>query len=276
MKIKTILILIVLFSTHHQASGQANIIGARSTGIGGVSTTLTDLWSSFNNQAGMADLTTIEAGIAYETRFALKELSTKSFAVVLPTKSGVFGFVASTYGFSDFLESKYGISYGRLLGENIRIGIQLNYQNLRLPSRYGNRSNLSGEIGLLTNITDKLTMGAHITNPVRLPLTENPNEYIMSTIKIGSQYQFSKKVMVAMEVRKATDFEFIFNAGIEYLVNENIILRGGTGTGPVKSNFGFGYATKKLKIDVAVWYHQLLGFSPNLSLSYALSKSSRE
>ena len=81
--------------------------------------------------------------------------------------------------------------------------------------------------------------------------------------------------MAAMEVEKAINQDASLKTGIEYLFLENISLRGGIGTGPVKTNFGFGYSANNLKFDAAVWYHQILGFSPSLSLSYAFESSNK-
>jgi len=247
-------------------------IGARSVGLGGIATTLQDFWSVFNNQAGLADLTNIEAGFAYQSRFSQSELSTKSFAVVVPTKSGVFGVVATSYGFSDYSESKYGISYGRKIGENISIGGQINYQNIRLSQAYGNWAKASGELGLRANVTEELSIGMHLINPIRLTLTETPEERLPSIIRLGSAYQFSNKVFLAAEVEKAVEIDPSFSAGIEYLFTEKVALRAGVGTGPVKTNFGFGYKSNQFQFDVAAWYHQLLGFTPSLSMTYQFNQ----
>src|SRR3954470_24173291 len=66
-------------------------IGARSAALSDASVTYSDIWCSFNNQAGLAKLKGCTAGVDYVNRFLLPEFSTRSFAVALPTKnSGVF------------------------------------------------------------------------------------------------------------------------------------------------------------------------------------------
>ena len=274
---RTLLTAIIFVGLNQMAQAQtgSNVIGARSTGIGGASVTLQDFWSTFNNQAGLAYVENIEVGLAYESRFSLNELSLKSLAIAIPTNSGVFGFAATSFGFSDYAESKYGLSYGRLLAENISLGGQINYQSIRLPGAYGSWSTVSGELGLQAKITNELSIGAHVVNPAKIKITENPDERLSSIIKIGSAYQFSEKVMAAMEVEKVIDQDASLKTGIEYLFSDNIYLRGGIGTGPVKTNFGFGYYTNNLKFDAAVWYHQILGFSPSLSLSYAFDSAKK-
>ncbi|MFT4659951.1 MAG: hypothetical protein ACI8XB_000207 [Patiriisocius sp.] len=270
----TTLLLASLIQLTHAQTG-SNVIGARSTGMGGASVTLQELWSTFNNQAGLAYVEDIEAGLAYESRFSLNELSLKSIAIAIPTNSGVFGFAATSFGFSDYAESKYGISYGRLLAENISFGGQINYQNIRLPGAYGNWSTVSGELGLQAKITKELSIGAHIVNPAKIKIAENPDERLASIIKIGSVYQFSENVLAAVEVEKVINQDASLKTGIEYLFSEKIFFRGGLGTGPVKTNFGFGINTNNLKFDAAVWYHQILGFSPSLSLSYVFESSNK-
>ena len=57
-------------------------------------------------------------------------------------------------------------------------------------------------------------------------------------------------------------------AAIIYKPIESFILRGGVGTQPTTVAFGIGTIIKSLNINLASQYHQVLGFSPELSIHY--------
>ena len=72
------------------------------------------------------------AGVYGERRFLLDELSLYQLAIAVPTNSGNFGVKAGYYGFSDYNESQMGLAYARKLGSKVDIGVQFNYNGIRL------------------------------------------------------------------------------------------------------------------------------------------------
>jgi long-subunit fatty acid transport protein len=60
----------------------------------------------------------------------------------------------------------------------------------------------------------------------------------------------------------------VFRAGIEFSVVKNFVLRTGIATNSTLISLGMGYKTKGLSIDLAFSYHQYLGYSPFITLSY--------
>jgi hypothetical protein len=75
------------FSTHLFAGNDKNSLGGRSAGMGNASVTFSDGFSVFANQAGLARLQTLDAGLYAENRFMLKDLGMYALAVGIPTKS---------------------------------------------------------------------------------------------------------------------------------------------------------------------------------------------
>ncbi len=170
-------------------------VGARSAGMAHSSVTLNDHWSLFHNQAGLGRLKEISAGVYYENRFLVNSLSTGSLAIAMPTQSGTFGLSVYTFGLSNYRESKLGLAYGRMLGEKISAGLQLNYLSTLLPEAYGKYNGFTAELGLQALLTDKIILGAHIYNVSRAKLTDkNGLEYVPTVIRIGMMYKVSTKV----------------------------------------------------------------------------------
>ncbi len=73
--LKCILLLIVFWQLHTSASNNNLPLGARSAALGGASVTLNDLWSTQNNQAGLARIDTIEIGVYAERKYVSVTLS---------------------------------------------------------------------------------------------------------------------------------------------------------------------------------------------------------
>lgn len=252
------------------AGNEPQSIGARSNSLGGASITLADPFSLFNNQAAMAFVKDVSFGIYTERRFMLKELSFNAAGIIVPTKSGVFGLSANYYGFDVYNEKKLGLAYSRLFSEKISAGIQFDYLGTSI-AEYGNSSTFTVEAGLLVKISEKLTTGAHVFNPVRVN-TGFADEKIPTTLKVGLAYSPSDKVMLAAEAKKDIDEPAQFCGGIEYRVVDALHLRAGFETNPSIYSFGLGINVKQLKIDLATTYHPVLGVSPGLSIIYAFAK----
>ncbi|PKP46704.1 MAG: hypothetical protein CVT95_06635 [Bacteroidetes bacterium HGW-Bacteroidetes-12] len=264
----------LIIPTHFFSQVGNDAIGARSTAMGGVNTTLSDLWSANNNQAGLGFVTELAAGAYFENRFLLKETSYKAGAFVMPTKLGAFGVSVASFGFSDFVETKAGVSYGQRFSEKFSVGIQLNYLRTSLTQEFGSKNNVTGAIGLIGKLSKEFTLGVHVYNPTRNKLANFDNERVPTIMKLGLDYRFSDKVIFALETEKDIDFEAVVKAGIEYHVIEILYLRVGITTNPTSSSFGFGLIMNNFILEASSSYHQTLGITPGVSIIYKKQKSS--
>ena len=271
LKIITCLIILLFHGYHVLANGNDGV-GARSTALGGFSTTLSDVWSTNNNQAGLGYLENITGGIYYESRFLLKETAFKAGAFALPTKLGSFGLSVTSFGYSLYNETKAGLSYGQKLGEKISVGVQLNYLNVKLNQDYGQKATFTAAVGLIAKLSNELSMGVHVYNPTRVKLTDYNNEKVPTIMKLGLDYKFSEKVFIAFETEKNIDHAGVVKVGVEYNAIDILYLRGGISTNPTMSSFGFGIKLKEFKLDVSSSFHQTLGLTPAISLIYSGSK----
>lgn len=267
-----LLFIVVLFSTHADAQIGNDVVGANATGMGGFNVTQNDVWSANNNQAGLGFLEDICGGIYYENRFLLQETSYRAGAFVLPVKHGAFGVSVASFGYQLYSETKAGLSYGQRLGENISVGVQLNYLNTKLTQEYGSKNTLTGAFGLIAKLSEEMSVGVHVYNPTRSQLAEYDNEKVPTIMKLGVAYRFSEKVMLGVETEKDMNYDAMLKAGLEYHVTEIFYLRGGISTNPTLSSFGFGLQMKSLKMDVSSSFHQTLGMTPAISLVYQKEK----
>ncbi len=244
-------------------------VGARSAGVANASVTYSDAWSAFHNQAGLANIKNPMAGVYYENKFLVADLSLKSFAVAVPTpKVGTFSVSATQFGGSLYNEKKIGVGYGKKLGEKFSAGVQLDYLSTFIAEDYGTRNSFAVELGFIAEPIKNLKLGGHVFNPNKAKVAAYADERIPVIMRFGGSYKFSEKILVSAEEEKDIDQKSSFKAGLEYHIVEVLYLRGGIASNPSLSTFGFGLKINQFVVDLASSWHQELGFSPQFSLGY--------
>lgn len=271
MKVGILIVFFFLF-IHIKASNGDGPVGARSSALAHASSTLFDVWSARNNQGSLAFVRKTEIGAFYENRFFVKELSQSGFAIVLPIKKGTFGLTYSTMGYKLYRESQASLAYGIKLNESIGVGVSIDYLNTKIADIYGQANAVTGSIGITAKLTKQLIFSTHIYNPFKSKITNYNNERVPTIFKLGAQYIFSKKVSLIVEAEKTSAQKINIKGGIEYNPSSLIYIRVGAASYPAQAAFGLGVNYQGLKIDVSSMYHSILGFSPQIGLSYAFGK----
>jgi hypothetical protein len=267
MKNIFISIFLLLFSL--AKAGDNSPLGARSEAMAGCGTAISaDLWNAQNNQAGLAFIKSFQAGAFYESRFLVSGLGMKAFAAALPTKQGTFGLDISSFGYNLYSENKAGIAYAKAFGTKFAASVQLDYFNTHIAENYGSASAFCGEVGLMAMPVKNLTVGFHIFNVSKSKLSGNLPERLATTMRLGTCYNFSDRVLVSVEAEKDVDYKPVIRGGIEYRPIDNFYIRAGAGTQPGLIAFGCGIVMKKLRLDIASSFHSVLGFSPSIGLQY--------
>ena len=251
-------------------NGVSPIGGARSIGMANTGVTFTDVNSLFSNQAGLAMLEQLTVTAFAEQRFQLAELQSVTAGAAIPTNSGTFGVSVNYFGFEDYNEQRAGIAYARKLMDKLSIGAQVLLLNTQIPE-YGNKANVTFELGLLAQLLPQLNLGLHLYSPARIELA--PDEYLPTVFKLGLSYLPSDNLTILAEVEKDIDYPVRTRIGAEYQLLDALDLRIGAATEPVNLSFGLGYQISKgLSLDIASYYHEVLGFSPAAGITYAFGK----
>ena len=243
-------------------------LGARAAGMASASVMLTDIWASVNNQAALGYLEKPTAAIYYENRLNVKELALQSGVFALPVKSTAIAVSYRYFGFSKYNEFKFGLAIGKRLSEKFAMGIQMDYFHTYFAGDYGNTGVLSGEIGILYEPVENLTVGAHLFNVSQSKQKANYDERIPTIMRFGIGYNIQDKAIVSVETEKDLRMDAVFKAGLEYSPIDDLSLRCGVSTGNIyQYAFGIGYGWKYFTIDIAFSHHKFLGYSPHFSLS---------
>ena len=187
---------VILFSVSTALSFAQNN-DARSNALGGCGLMQNSVWSNFSNQAGLAEIDNFTIGVGIENSFGIKELSTQTAAFALPVRGGVFGLNVGYTGFELYNETKIGFSFGKKLSGTFNVGIQVDYLGIYVDESINNSNIFTFEIGAQKRLLRKLTLGAHIFNPVAVKLNEEEN--VPSIFKLGLLYNTNKKVSTFVE-----------------------------------------------------------------------------
>jgi len=249
-------------------------VSAPYTGLGAYSMRYADVFSFISNQASLAQLKNTSAGVYSERRFMLEEMSLYQATAGVLTSSGNFGLKAGYYGFSDYNETQLGLAYARSLGSKIDVGIQFNYNSIRIIS-YGNASAINFEIGTILHLTDKLHAGAHAYNPVGGKLGKNEEEKLASVYTVGMGYEASEKFFVSAEVEKEENQPVNVNAGMQYKFLKQLMARTGIATSTSNVYIGAGFFFNSFRLDAVISYHPQLGISPGLLILYDFRKKEK-
>jgi hypothetical protein len=278
------LLLSVVFSIIQLWSANSNQpIGGRSAGLANTSVTLTDFWSVHNNQAGLGSIIHPAAGVYYENRFLVQEMSLKAVALLLPTKSGTFGINYNSFGFTSYNEMKAGLAYGKKFGKHFSAGVQLDYLRKHIAENYGNQDAFTFEVGIQAQLTEQFSLGAHVFNPIGVKIQSETNDRVPSVFKLGILYSISEKLLIAVETEKNSEFKPLIRGGIEYNITDRTAARIGYSTMPSTSgsdsfsiasvySFGFGLNLKRIVLDLSSSWHQTLGWSPMVSVIFNFGK----
>jgi len=275
LKKNCLILLLIFFNLCIYGQTVRRPVAALYTGLGAYSIDHADVFSFTSNQASLAQMKHASAGVYGERRFLLDELALYQLAIAVPTRSGNFGVKAGYYGFSDYNESQMGLAYGRKLGSKVDVGVQFNYNAIRISS-YGNSSAINFEIGTVLHLTEKLHAGVHAYNPVGGKFGKNQEEKLASVYTAGLGYEASEKFFVSAEIEKEENQPVNVNAGMQYKFLPQLMARVGIATNTSNVYAGVGLNLKSFRLDVVAGYHPQLGITPGLMLLYDFLKKSNE
>lgn len=267
-------LLIFILAIDFFSLAQTDIGGARISGMGNTQVAITDLFSQ--NQGGLALLEKHEIGIFSRQRFQLKELSQLYANGVYVSKWGNFGLKTFYSGHPDFNKAQVGLAYGKKLSNTFSGGVQVNMHQYAITN-YGTSSFFSFELGFRAALSKHFDLGFHLFNPTSTTLNKDNGLTIQSkpAIDLGISYR-QDNYLISTEVSKeGNNVAPNLKLGIEYTFYKALFVRLGLNTTPSLLSFGVGTQWENLKMDISYSYHQLLGSTPGISLSYVFNKDEK-
>lgn len=241
--------------------------GAGEAGMGYVCIMKNGFWTSFHNQALLADNNSFSFGFNYENRFSIKELGTRSVGMTIPAGKASLGFIYSYFGYTDFKREMTGLACGMKLSDKISAGVQVDYFSARTSEMYTNNQFVTCDAGLLVTPTEDIRIGIHLFNPV-------PNSLrkicLPTTLRVGAGTGLSKTLFAGVEAEMSSGSKLIIRTGFEYEAVKKLRLRGGFSSNNNSFCFGLGYFEKIAQIDIGFAIHEKLGITSSVSFVFKI------
>ncbi len=242
--------------------------GARSVALAGADVSLEGFWALRNNQAGLASVDKPAAGLFFENRYGIRELGFQSAGFVYPFKTGTIGITANYSGGELYNESLLGLAYGMKIFEGFSLGVQLDYMSSYTDTEepFKNQA-VTFEAGLLYALGEDVTVGFHAFNPLEVSMeSETAITLVPAVFSLGAAFHLAEGLQVSTELQKVTHKKESVKLGVEYEIVDKTYLRTGVATEPGLFTFGFETSWNAWKIQIASSMHEVLGFSPAISI----------
>ncbi len=241
--------------------------GAYFNGLGRAGLTVGGIGAMYNNQAGLSELKNWSVDASYERRYNLEDLTGIQVSAAKKFGFGTLGVVFSQFGSDVYNEQLYGLAYGRTLSKKVSAGGNLSVLAFN-GQQIGSLYTATFSFGAIVKIDRQFAVASHVFSPVSIKLSEY-NE-ISSRFRLGLTYTPSDKVNLYAEVDKSlSKSHWEYKLGVDYQVVKKLVLM--AGYNPNADFFGFGFRYRLVNtLDVrgATSFHQVLGLTPALSISY--------
>ena len=218
------------------------------------------------NQAGLASLKDVYVDFNFIRNFNIAQIDQISLSINKNTPFGVWGIMVTHMGDAFFNEQLFGVGYAKKLSSKFALGGRFNLIRYNV-AELGSKNLPTFEIGFITSLSQKLTLGTHIFNPTTLSLNEN--ETIPTHIRIGWSYAFSSKTHLFMDYIQSIQHSPSVPIGIIYRPHERLKIVFGSNFLKDYYSFGIQLTTiSHMNVAMGVEINQSLGTTPFTSLSY--------
>ncbi|MBK6948479.1 MAG: hypothetical protein IPH16_10835 [Haliscomenobacter sp.] len=268
-KLLSVLAVLSCASAMAQTSMRPNG-GAKGTAMGNAFVGLPGISGVYGNPANLTSIGQWESQLYAQNRFLLPELKEIGISLAAPALGGTAGIGLRQSGYSGYKEQLAQICYSRLLGPGFGLGIRFDLGALSIPE-YGNLITVNGSFGMHADLLPGLTAAVLIDHPLRQ--TGISAEFMPTLLGAGIRYEASEKTSLLIELIKDVEYPASFRAGLDYQLLPILSLQTGIATAP--SLFSMGAAlhlSPQFRLDIASSYHQWLGFTPAIGLTFSNNK----
>lgn len=230
-----------------------------------------DVFSVFNNPAGLSQLNWREIGIYYSPApFGLSELSNAYVAFIEPFSFGSVSLGGMTYGFELYRETKVVVGYSYNYQNKFFAGAALNFHTLSIQN-YGNDNAFYFNIGGLAYLSDEFRFGFSFHNINRASFG-NDDDQIPVVLNSGLSYDVLKSLSINVAVEKDISYKTSLMFGVDYDIIEYLSLRSGFSNEPSRFSAGIGINYSFISLDYAMFTHNDLGLTHQVGLLVSFDK----
>ncbi|MDR2145470.1 MAG: hypothetical protein LBE91_03295 [Tannerella sp.] len=266
---KRILIFILLLQIAPKvvATDNLRIPDLRTLAMGGGGVTETPLF----NPALLGLQNSSKLFANYYNRYSVSELATVSGGIHFPNDRLPVGLDITSFGYDEYRESLFRLSFGKLLSEKFSLGIAVQYALLQSELFEESTGRLSADVGVAYQPVDNLLISWSLlhTPSVHVGDKNIDNEYIAPySMQLGFRYSFINNMLITVSAEHNREDNLRGAFGIEYAAFEDFSIRAGVQTTPLCPSLGVGYKIANIQIDAGMLYHSVLGTSLGIGISY--------
>ena len=260
-----LLIAAVFVSLHTKLNAQYNP-GAKQISMSNSDVALSnDVFSLFNNPAGLAQMNWRELGIYYSpSPFGFSELANGFIAYHEPFDFGSLGVGAMTYGFELYRENKISIGFSYNYLNKFFAGAAVNLHTVSIEN-YGSDNTFYLNIGGLFYLTQYFRLGFSVQNLNRASFG-NEKDNIPLIYNTGFSYGVMEDLTFNLAVEKDIRYNYSLRGAIEYYLLEYLSLRSGFSNEPSSYSAGIGINYSYFSLDYAFLTHTDLGLTHQAGL----------
>jgi hypothetical protein len=219
-----------------------------------------DVFSLFNNPAGLAQFNWRELGLYYSPApYGLNELKNGYMCYAEPLGFGSAGVGVMTYGFELYHETKILLGFSTSYKHKLFTGVSCNYHIVTIEG-YGNKAVIYFNAGCLGYLTDDFRIGFIFQNINRASFTSDADQ-IPINLDAGISYNVLYNFSLNFAVEKDIRFRASIKSGINYDIIDNLSLRLGFANEPAKFSCGIGIHYSIFNFDYAIYTHPDLGLT---------------
>lgn len=234
-----------------------------------------DVFSLFNNPAGLAQMNWREIGVYYSPApFGFTELANGFIAYNEPFSFGSIGIGAMTYGFELYRETKFVAAFSSSYINRFFGGIAFKAHSLSIQN-YGNDISFYINAGGLAYLTDELRVGFSIHNLNRATFG-NEDDQIPMIFSSGFSYDALSDLRINAAVEKEIRYPVSFLFGLDYDIIKYLSLRTGFSTEPSKYSAGVGINYSIFSLDYALFNHNDLGLTHQAGVIISFSNDEND
>jgi len=171
-------------------------------------------------------------------------------------------------GTTTYNEFNVGLAIAKSFGKHFSIGTHVSYMRMSIAG-YGSTGTIVADVGILGQPFDALWLGAHVNNVTYSKyMSSTYNTSLPVTFNIGAQYLLLQQASLFFQTEISSAQSSKIKMGIEYEPLPSLALRMGASAKPMELFAGAGYIHDNFSIDFAISRHEVLGYSPCISLTY--------
>jgi hypothetical protein len=230
-----------------------------------------DVFTLFNNPAGLAQLNWKEVGIYYSPApFGLTELANGYVAYQQPFSFGSLGIGGMTYGFDLYRETKIILGYSYNYDNIFFVGAAANYHSYSIQN-YGSTGVFYFNLGVLVYILDNLRWGFSTSNVNRATVADQDDQ-IPVILSTGFSFDILNNFSLNFALEKDIRYDPSISFGIDYDIIEYLSLRLGGANNPSRFSAGVGINYSIVSLDYAFFTHSDLGFTHQAGIIISFGK----